>query len=284
MSAEVSQAHAGQQDGQQIALDGVSLWARVTGHGRPVVLLHGVTANAYVWDAVAERLAESLRVIAVDQRGHGRTGPAADGDYTAAAFASDVTGLANVLGEPVIVAGHSLGSRNAIEAAARYPAAVAGIAAIDFTPFIEPAVLEGVRDRVAGGHRSFADLNEVRAYLRERYPLLPPEAIERRARYGYHQAAAGEYRPLADPEAMLLATAGLTEDLAPALSSMTVPAVLVRGGESTLVSPEAWRRTRELRADLPAVEIAGADHYVPEERPDDVADIILGLAGRIERS
>jgi 2-(acetamidomethylene)succinate hydrolase len=284
MSVELSEPLPDENDGARFELDGVSLWGKVSGSGRPVVLLHGVTANACVWDPVASRLAESLRVIAVDQRGHGRTGPATDGDYSAAAFARDVAMLADVLGGPVIVAGHSLGSRNAIEAAARYPASVAAVAAIDFTPFIGTGVLGGVRDRVARGDRRFATLDEVRAYLRERYPLLPPDAIERRARYGFHQVAGGAYRPLADPEAMLAATAGLSEDLAPALSAMTAPAVLVRGAQSTLVSPEAWRRTRELRPDLPAVEIASADHYVPEERPDDVADIILRLAGRTERS
>ncbi len=284
MSADVSQDQPGEREGQRFALDGVTLWAKLTGKGQPVVLLHGVTANAYVWDAVAERLAESLRVLAVDQRGHGRTGPAKDGDYTAAAFARDVAGLADALGEPVIVAGHSLGSRNAIEAAARYPAAVAGIVAIDFTPFIEPPVLDAVRDRVTGGHRSFADLDEVRVYLRERYLLLPADAIERRARFGFRQAPGGEYWPLADPQAMLAATAGLSADLEPALSAITVPAVLVRGAESNLVSPEAWRRTRELRPDLLAVEIAGADHYVPEEQPDDVAALILRLADRVEEA
>ena len=280
----VRPAEAQRADGQLFELDGVSLWGKVSGTGRPVVLLHGVTANAYVWDPVASRLADSLRVIAVDQRGHGRTGPAADRDYSAAAFASDVAGLAAALGEPIIVAGHSLGSRNAIEAAARYPAAVAGVAAIDFTPYIETAVLRAVGSRVVRGNRGYAGLHELRAYLRERYPLLPPDAIERRVRSGYRHTADGGYQPLADPEAMRLAADGLSEDLAPALAKMTAPAVLVRGAESTLVSPGAWRRTRELRPDLPAVEIAGADHYVPEERPDEVADLILRLAARIERS
>ncbi len=284
VNTEVPKPPPGQQEGQRFGLDGLSVWAKVSGRGRPVVLLHGVTANAYVWDAVAERLSGSLRVVAVDQRGHGRTGPAADGDYSAAAFARDVARLADALGEPVIVAGHSLGSRNAIEAAAHYPSAVAAVAAIDFTPFIGTDVLEAVSDRVARGDRRFATLEEVRAYLRERYPLLPPDAIERRARYGYHQAAGEGYRPLADSAAMLLATAGLSADLAPALAAMTVPAVLVRGAESTLVSPEAFRRTRALRPDLPAIEVADADHYVPEERPGAIADVILRLAARVERS
>ena len=42
-----------------------------------------------------------------------------------------------------------------------------------------------------------------------------------------------------------------------------VPVLLLRGAESKLVSREAWARTKALRPDLPAQEIADADHYVP---------------------
>ena len=271
----------GEHDGERLELDGLSLWVKVAGDGRPVVLLHGVTANAYVWDPVAERLAGSFRVIAVDQRGHGRTGPAEDGDYSGPAFASDIAALAEALGEKVIIVGHSLGSRNAIEAAARYPSAVAGIVAVDFTPYIEPPRLDAVSVRVGAGHREFSGLDEVRSYLRGRYQLIPADAIERRARYGYRRLSGDGFWPLADPDAMRLAAAGLAADLAPALARVRVPSILVRGADSALVSPEAFHRTRELRPDLPAVEVAGADHYVPEERPDEVADIIRWLADGI---
>jgi 2-(acetamidomethylene)succinate hydrolase len=268
------------EEGRRFELEGACLWGKVLGSGRPVLLLHGVTANAYVWEPVAELLSGSMSVVAVDQRGHGRTGPAPDSDYTAAAFARDVAGIAAAMGEPLLVVGHSLGARNAVEAAARYPGTVTGVVAIDFTPFIEPPVLETLGARVAAGDRSFADLDEVRAYLRRRYPLLPDEGIQRRALYGYCKTADGQLRPLADPEAMRQICAGLADDLAPALARMHVPGVLVRGASSALVSPEAFRRTQQLRPDLPAIEVTGADHYVPEERPAAVANIVLRFADR----
>ena len=50
------------------------------GEGRPVVLLHGLSSNARIWDFVAPRLAaEGFRVLALDQRSHGLTDPADDG-------------------------------------------------------------------------------------------------------------------------------------------------------------------------------------------------------------
>ena len=41
----------------------------------PVVLLHGITGHARVWDHLAQRLAPGRRVLALDQRGHGDSDP-----------------------------------------------------------------------------------------------------------------------------------------------------------------------------------------------------------------
>jgi 2-(acetamidomethylene)succinate hydrolase len=254
-----------------------SLHAVERGEGPPVVLLHGVTANARIWDPVAELLAASSRVIALDQRGHGLSGSAAGGEYGAKAYAADVVALAEVLGEPLTLVGHSLGARNAIEAAASSPAHVAAVVAVDFTPYIEPEVLAALGVRVAAGARRFEDLDDVRGYLRGRYPRLPEQAVERRARHGYAPGADGRLHPLADPEAMQATCAGLSEDLAPALARLSGTCVLVRGADSALVSPAAFARTRRLRPDLEAVEVAGADHYVPEEQPGALAGIVSGV-------
>jgi 2-(acetamidomethylene)succinate hydrolase len=53
-----------------------------------------------------------------------------------------------------------------------------------------------------------------------------------------------------------------------------VPALLVRGADSTFVSDRAFAAARGLRPDLPALVVDGAGHYVPEERPAEVAKII----------
>ncbi len=42
--------------------------------GPAVVLVHGITEQRASWDPVRERLAAQHRVIALDLRGHGRSG------------------------------------------------------------------------------------------------------------------------------------------------------------------------------------------------------------------
>ena len=262
---------------QRYDLPTTSIFAIEAGRGPLVVCMHGITANAYVFEPVIERLADSFRVVSIDQRGHGRSGRPER--YEAEDFAADVAALVDVLAcGPAVLLGHSLGARNGFVAANLHPAQVRSIVAVDFTPYIEDRVLDDLKARVKGGDRTFADLAEVEAYLAQRYPLLPPDAIRRRALHGYRKAEDG-LRPLADPDAMARTAAGLKASIEDALKILGKPTILVRGAQSKLVSPRAWARTRELRPDLDAVEVAGADHYVPEEQPAEIAALVRRAAG-----
>jgi 2-(acetamidomethylene)succinate hydrolase len=226
---------------------------------------------------MAELLAARFRITSIDQRGHGRAAKPTSG-YAALDYAGD---LDNLLSESTLLIGHSLGARNALVAAARYPKKVAAVVAIDFTPYIEPEVFDALDARVSGGNRDFESLQEVASYLKQRYPRLPADAIERRARHGY-ECVDGVWRALAAPAAMRETCAGLRADLAPALKAIRVPVLLLRGEDSKLVSRAAWDKTRALRPDLPAREIAGADHYVPEEQPAAVAAAVLDFWDSIQ--
>ena len=227
---------------------------------------------------MAELLAARFRIVSIDQRGHGRAAKPASG-YSGEDYAAD---LGTLLKEKTLLIGHSLGARNALVAGVRYPDKVCAVVAIDFTPYIEPEVFDALGARVAGGDRTFSSLDEIRAYLKQRYPRLPSDAIERRARHGY-ECVDGNWRALASPTAMRQTCTGLRQDLSPFLEQIRVPVLLLRGAESKLVSPEAWARTLALRPDIPAQEIADADHYVPEEQPAAVAAAVLDFWDSIER-
>lgn len=78
------------------------------GSGTPVLLVHGITENATSWDPLIDRLTPGRRVVAMDLRGHGRSGTAAH--YDLEAMAGDVAAVSMSLGldRPHLV-GHSLG-------------------------------------------------------------------------------------------------------------------------------------------------------------------------------
>lgn len=239
-----------------------------------VFLFHGVTANHRVWAPIQEILSQHFRVIAVDQRGHGNSGKPASG-YTSAEYSDDIRGVVERLGGrgKNVLVGHSLGSRNSIVAAARFPGLVEGVVAIDFTPFIEREVFDSLETRVGGGDQRFASIDDIEAYLQQRYPKVPADAVNRRARYGYRQVG-GAYRALADPEAMRQTVAGLRDDLAESFRSLATPTLVVRGAESVLVTERAFELSRGLRPDLRYAIVQGADHYVPEEQPGVIAALV----------
>ena len=86
------------------------------GSGPPLVLLHALGADHFMWDPVMERLAAERDVIAVDMPGFGSSPPLADG--SPASLARAVTAFAAAEGlERPHVAGNSLGGWVALEMA-----------------------------------------------------------------------------------------------------------------------------------------------------------------------
>jgi 2-(acetamidomethylene)succinate hydrolase len=157
---------------------------------------------------------------------------------------------------------------------------VSGVVAVDFTPFIEPEVFDTLEARVKGGDRTFPSREAIADYLSERYSRMPADAIWRRATHGYREVE-GQYRPLADSEAMNQTANGLREDLEPAVREVRRPVLMVRGADSTLVSEQAFARTLALRPDFAPLVVADTDHYVPEEAPSVISDAVLSFAATL---
>lgn len=104
------------------------------GTGPPLVILHGLFGSARNWQSHARTLATRYRVIAVDQRNHGRSPHAATHDYLA--LAADLHGLLDALAlPPVILLGHSMGGKAAMTFALQAPARVAKLVVVDIGPF-----------------------------------------------------------------------------------------------------------------------------------------------------
>jgi pimeloyl-ACP methyl ester carboxylesterase len=104
------------------AEDGTEIAYEATGDGPPVVLVHGITDSHRDWAPVVERLSPTHRCIALDLRGHGESGDAAD--YSALSMATDIAAVvaAEGLDAPVVV-GHSLGAVAVSAFAASVPTA-----------------------------------------------------------------------------------------------------------------------------------------------------------------
>ena len=104
----------------------------------PVILmLHGFAQQAHSWDFVALSFADRYRIIALDQRGHGDSDWATDGDYTPETQEKDIAAIVKELNlQDMILFGLSMGGRNAFTYAAKNPNNIRGLVVVDSAPEI----------------------------------------------------------------------------------------------------------------------------------------------------
>ena len=163
------------------------------GEGRPVVLLHGLTATRrYVVMGSNSLQRSGHRVIAYDARGHGESEPAPEPDaYGYECLAADLIDVLDAHDiERAVLAGASMGAHTAIRLALEEPDLVAGLVLI--TPAFHPdhpADLERW-DRLSDALRSDGVDGFVEAYgeaehLDERYRETVLKVI--RQRLGRHE-------------------------------------------------------------------------------------------------
>jgi lipase len=116
--------------------DVVRLAAREWGdpRGPLVVCLHGVTSHAGRYERLARERLAGRRVVALDLRGHGRSGWEPPWDAEA-----HVADLVETVGEPATWIGHSFGGRLVAELAARHPERVERAVLLDPALHIDPA-------------------------------------------------------------------------------------------------------------------------------------------------
>ena len=102
-------------DGVQINL---AIWQ---GSGKPILCIHGITANCRSWDALAEVLAPEYHVMAMDLRGRGESDKPSQG-YSLDYHLKDINCLLDDLGiDRAVIMGHSLGAFIGLAFAAQYP-------------------------------------------------------------------------------------------------------------------------------------------------------------------
>ncbi|MGH6614100.1 alpha/beta fold hydrolase [Sphingomonas sp.] len=115
------------------------IFARVSGSGPPLLLLHGFPQTHLMWRDVAPTLARHFTVICADLRGYGQSGcPASSDDhapYAKRAMAQDMMRLMASLGhDRFAVAGHDRGGRVAYRLALDHPDRITRLAVLDVVP------------------------------------------------------------------------------------------------------------------------------------------------------
>ena len=257
------------------------------GSGIPVLALHGTFGRGRIFAGLARELAGVVRIIALDQRGHGRTDRRES--YTCDDFVADAAAVVEQLRlAPVVVLGHSRGGITAYQLAARHPELVAGLIIEDVGPVMrQPEVADPVLP-VRGWPAAAPTEADLAAALQARG--IPDASYFLQSAV---LASDGRCRFLFDWEDMMaVQLSGVGDWWADWLGS-ACPALVLRGEHSSMLP--AWLATRMAaqRPDTRLVDIAGAGHWVHDDAPramaaaisDFLADPAMGGGpGRVLRS
>jgi len=259
---------------------GVRVFAQDLGaaSGRPpVVLVPGFGMTHEAWDRQVRVLtAAGHRVVAVDQRGHGRSDKPLDG-YDVPRLSDDLVAVLDALGvERCSLVGWSFGGQVAFRTAAAHPDRVHQVVLVgsnavrasrssDFPfgrepgPTIEAMVELEVRDRVAArrttirsGFGSEPDPH-VLDWMTAQSLLMPS------------WAAVACYRSM------------LSTDLVADLAKVTMPVLQVIGEDDPVHSAKGARWLAERLADSRLVTLADCGHYPMLEAPDALDQQLLAF-------
>ena len=255
------------------------------GGGPPLILIHATGFLAALWRPIAERLASRFRVVAVDQRGHGDSDPASDG-YSFEGFASDLQRLIEALElEGALAAGHSSGGTTIVVHAAQHPGAIRRAVLIEpILPrpewFQRPpggrnpnAMAEAARKR-RGVWPSREELfQSYRA--KETFETWREDVLRLYVEEGTRDREDGQVELKCSPEVEAQFFDAVSDVRPwPMLPEMACPSLLLWGAESHLLQFGMDRHVEEALPNARTALVADTTHFLPQERPDEVARLI----------
>ncbi|WEK43944.1 MAG: alpha/beta hydrolase [Candidatus Sphingomonas colombiensis] len=257
----------------------------------PVLCMPGLTRNARDYALLAERISGARRVIAIDFRGRGESAYAKDPmSYGPLTYAQDVIALLDEAGiDRFVSIGTSLGGIVTMLLAALLPGRIAGALLNDVGPEIDAAGLGRIRGYVGKSSVWPTWMHAARALAESNADVYPDWKIEEwlaMAKRLYRLNSAGRIvldydLKIAEPFRVPGAEAG--PDMWRALAALgNAPVLLVRGGNSDILSEATADRMVAVLPDAELLTVAGIGHAPTLDEPG-VDGAIMRLLARAER-
>jgi pimeloyl-ACP methyl ester carboxylesterase len=269
--------------------DGITLvadeWNRGAGDEHPAILmLHGGGQNRFSWKKTGQILADQgFHVVAVDTRGHGDSDRSPGADYALETMAADVLQIIDVIGQPVVIIGASMGGLTGIWVASQAgPAKVTKLVLVDVVPRFEKSGSARIRDFMFNHVHGFDSLEDaadaVAAYLPHRDKPRSPEGLkknlrQRGGRWYWHWDPAFLTKPEDDPRER-------TDRLEVAAIALQIPILLIRGKLSDVVSTEGVNDFLQKVPHAEYVELSGAGHTAAGDDNDAFSEVVVQFVTR----
>ena len=254
-----------------VDLPGTRLFYTDEGDGDPPLLLvHGWGADSAGWSALIPQFQTRHRVLAVDLRGHGRSGVPERG-YAIGDFVGDLAALLDHAGTgPVVAIGHSMGGQ------------IVSMLAVEHSEHVQAVVCVDPGYGVAGD--VVAQFPEIVAALHGPDGVAVAKAVD--SGYSYTPAtpawiATLQHRAVDGTPGHVLAEAfeamftmpgqfGLRAESEAYLERRTCPSLTFWADPAQA----SWEAPRLRDARSRVVPWEGAGHYLHEERPDEFVVVV----------
>lgn len=235
-----------------------------------LVLLNSLGTDYRIWDGLVLALDGRYRILRYDERGQGLS-DSPPAPYTIGDHSNDLLALLDSLEwGPTILCGLSIGGMIAMDACVRRPDAIRGLVLADTSDSIGPPAFWDTRMRQVGEHG---------------IEPIAESVMERWFGTAFRHARQVEVRGWANllarapVEGYLGSCAALRDaDLSSAVPGIEAPAVCICGSEDPSTPPATVRSLASRLPNAEYVEMEGAGHLTPVERPGEFAQILEGFA------
>ena len=242
------------------------------GNGQPLVVLHGLLGSLDNWHTLSSTLAGSFRVLAVDQRNHGRS-PHSD-LFTYDTMAEDLAELLEHLKIPSVhLLGHSMGGKTAMQFALSYPNRVDKLIVVDIAPREYPRLHDEILDALDSVNLGAAtSRQQVDDELSER---IPGYAVRQFLMKNLTRDSTGAFKWKADLHAIRRNYAEIAREITSELP-FSGPTMFVKADRVDYVLNSDVSIIKKL---FPNAQIVGvnAGHWIHAEAPTVFADIVMNF-------
>ena len=253
--------------------------------GRKWVFVHGLMGYAQNWRRIITALEPTERCLAYDQRGHGRSIKPETG-YAPQDYAQDLFYILQEIGwDKIVLVGHSMGGRNVLNFANRYPEKISHLIIEDIGPEGHPQAHEYYENLLNLVPTPFVNRQEAKRYFFEDFVRTAKtrENVQVMANYFYANV---EEKPDGTVDWRFSKNAiiesvrlGRSGDLWGEIQSLQVPTLYIRGGNSAELSHANFEKVLAANQLIKGVEISGAGHWVHSDQPQAFIEAIKQFVG-----
>ena len=224
------------------------------------------------------------RILIFDQRGHGKSWKPETG-YASEDYADDLYLIAQELGwDKFILVGHSMGGRNALSFAHKYPEKIEKLIIEDIGPDPQMSAIEYYKNMLNSVPTPFNSKLEAKEFFLNQWPSLGiahenPLILGQYLYSNMEDKSDGKVDWRFSKEAIMATVIqGRAKDAWNDLRMLTVPTLIIRGEQSKELSREVFQRMLASNTRLKGVEIPNAGHWVHADKSTAFAQSILEFA------